>query len=205
MELTWHGWSCFRLKGKEASIVTDPYTLGSPSALQKLTPDIVTISDRQSAESSAPRGAFRTITGPGEYEVKNVLILGCPAFSQGKRVGTWYKIEMDELVLCHLGQIKEPIAAGDVEALSDVDVLFVPVAGDGESIDPAKAVEMINLIEPRMIVPMHFELTALGTAGTPVEKFCHEIGQTGVVPQAKLTVSKTTLPAEPQVVVLEPR
>ena len=204
MELTWHGWSCFRLKGREASIVTDPYTLPSPPALQKLTPDIVTVSDRRQAQTP-PTGPFKVITGPGEYEVKNVLVLGCPSFERGKRVGTWFKIEMDELVLCHLGQLKEPISPSDVEALADVDVLFVPVAGEDESIDATKAVEMINLIEPRVVVPMHFEPSALGVAGTPVEKFCHEIGQTSVAPQPKLTVTKTSLPAEPQVVVLEPR
>lgn len=204
MELTWHGWSCFRLKGKEASIVTDPYTLPSPSTLPKLTPDIVILSDRQHAELP-PAGPFKTVSGPGEYEVRNVLITGTPAFSHGKRAGTFFRIEMDELVLCHLGQLKEPLSASQVEGLADVDVLFVPVAGQDESIDAAKAVEMINLIEPRIIVPMHFELTALGTAGTPVEKFCHEIGQTSVTPQPKLTVTKTSLPAEPMVVVLEPK
>ncbi|HVA25148.1 MAG TPA: MBL fold metallo-hydrolase [Chloroflexota bacterium] len=205
MELTWHGWSCFRLKGKEASIVTDPYTLASPSSLQKLTPDIVTASDRQQADAQ-PAGPFKFITSPGEYEVKGVLITGSPFFSSnGKRTGTFFKIEMDDLVLCHLGQMKQPLSASQVEGLADVDVLFVPVAGEDESIDATKAVEMINLIEPRIIVPMHFEPSALGVAGTPVEKFCHEIGQTGVTPQAKLTVTKTSLPAEPLVVVLDPR
>lgn len=204
MELTWHGWSCFRLKGKEASIVTDPYTLSSPPTLQKLTPDIVTVSDRRQAETP-PTGPFKLIAGPGEYEVKNVLITGSPCFNGGKRVGTFFKIEMDDLVLCHLGQMKEPLSASQVEVLADVDVLFLPVAGEDESIDAAKAVEMINLIEPRIVVPMHFEPSAVGVAGTPVEKFCHEIGQTGVVPQPKLNVTKTSLPAELQVVVLDPR
>ena len=166
--------------------------------------ELEALSDREQAQKP-PAGPFKIISGPGEYEVKGVLILGCPSLSQGKRVGTWFKIEMDELVLCHLGQLKEPISSADVEALADVDVLFVPVAGDGESIDPAKAVEMINLIEPRVVVPMHYEPSALGVSGTPVEKFCHEIGQTGVTPQPKLTVTKTSLPAEPVVVVLEPR
>jgi L-ascorbate metabolism protein UlaG (beta-lactamase superfamily) len=204
LELTWHGWSCFRLKGKEASIVTDPYTLPSPPSLSKLTPDIVTLSDRQQAETP-PAGAFKVIASPGEYEVKNVLITGSPSFRAGKRSGTFFKIEMDELVLCHLGQLREPLSASQVEGLAGVDVLFVPVAGEEESIDAAKALEMINLIEPRIIVPMHFALTALGTAGTPVEKFCHEMGQTGVAPQPKLSVTKTSLPAEPQIVVLELR
>ena len=204
MELTWHGWSCFRLKGKEASIVTGPYTLTTPSSLHKLTPDIVTLSDRDQAKAP-PTGSFKLITGPGEYEVKNVLITGTPCFNDGKRVGTVFKIEMDDLVLCHLGQMKQPLSASQVEGLADVDVLFVPVAGEDQSIDAAKAVEMINLIEPRVVVPMHFEPSALGIAGTPVEKFCHEIGQTGVTPQAKLTVTKSSLPAEPLVVVLDPR
>ncbi len=204
MELTWHGWSCFRLKGKEASVVTDPYTLSSPPSVQKLTPDIVTISARDHA-ADAPVGEFKTIAGPGEYEVRNVLITGHPSFCSGKRVGTFYKIEMDELVLCHLGQLKEPLTSSQVEDLADVDVLLIPVAGQGESIDAAKAVEMINLLEPRIVVPMHFEPSVLGVSGTPVEKFCHEIGQTAVTPQQKLTVTKTSLPAEPMVVVLEPR
>ena len=204
MELTWHGWSCFRLKGKEASIVTDPYTLTTPSSLHKLTPDIVTLSDRDQAKAP-PTGSFKLITGPGEYEVKNVLVTGTPCFNDGKRVGTVFKIEMDDLVLCHLGQMKQPLSASQVEGLADVDVLFVPVAGEDQSIDAAKAVEMINLIEPRVVVPMHFEPSALGIAGTPVEKFCHEFGQTGVTPQAKLTVTKSSLPAEPLVVVLDPR
>ncbi|HLY67649.1 MAG TPA: MBL fold metallo-hydrolase [Chloroflexota bacterium] len=204
MELTWHGWSCFRLKGKEASIVTDPYTLTGASSLQKLTPDIVTVSDRHQA-SAPPSGSFKVITGPGEYEVKNILITGSPSFAKGQRVGTVFKIEMDELVLCHLGQLKEPLSSSQVEDLAGVDVLFVPVAGEEVSIDATKAVEMINLLEPRVVVPMHFELGPLGTSGTPAEKFCHEIGQTGVTPQAKFTVTKTSLPAEPVVVVLEPK
>jgi L-ascorbate metabolism protein UlaG (beta-lactamase superfamily) len=204
LELTWHGWSCFRLKGKEASIVTDPYTLPSPPTLQKLTPDIVTVSDREQAKTP-PTGLFKLISGPGEYEVKGVLITGSPSFTNGKRVGTFFKMEMDDLVLCHLGQLKQALSASQVEGLADVDVLFLPVAGEDETIDAAKALEMINLIEPRIIVPMHFEPGAVGVAGTPVEKFCHEIGQTGVEPQAKLSVTKTSLPAEPLVVVLDPR
>jgi L-ascorbate metabolism protein UlaG (beta-lactamase superfamily) len=202
LELTWHGWSCFRLKGKEASIVTDPYTLTSPSSLSKLEPDIVTISDRQ---QHPPAGSFKVITGPGEYEVKNVLITAHPCFHKGQRVGAFFKIEMDDLVLCHLGQLKEPLTSSQVEDLADVDVLLIPVAGEDESIDAAKAVEMINLVEPRMVVPMHFEMGALGTAGTPVERFWHEMGGSAVTPQPKLTVSKSSLPAEPVVVVLEPR
>ena len=79
------------------------------------------------------------------------------------------------------------------------------MAGDGDSLDAARAVEMINLIEPRVVVPMHFELGALGISGTPAEKFCHEIGQSAVTPQPKLTITKTSLPAEPLVVVLDPR
>ena len=145
------------------------------------------------------------VATPGEYEVKNVLITGNASFVGGKRVGTFFKIELDELVFCHLGQLKEPLTASQIEALDEVDVLFVPVAGSGESIDAAKAVEMINLIEPRLIVPMHYEASALGVAGTPVERFCHEMGQTNVTPQPRLTVTKTSLPAEPAVVVLEPR
>ncbi|MDE3076256.1 MAG: MBL fold metallo-hydrolase [Chloroflexota bacterium] len=201
MELTWHGWSCFRLKGKEAIIVTDPYGPSGFTSLSKLSPDIITVSDRS---VPAPDGPFRVVHGPGEYEVKNVLITGHPAFLQGRRVGAFYKIEMDELVICHLGQLKEPLTASQVEDLSDVDLLLIPVAGEGASIDAAKAVEVINLLEPRMVVPMHFQMGPDGLAGSVAEKFCHEIGQT-VAPQPRLAVTKTSLPAEPAVVVLEAR
>jgi len=201
LELTWHGWSCFRLKGKEASVVTDPIGPASASILSKLSPDIVTISQRM-AES--PAGPFRVIDGPGEYEVKSVLITGHPSFFQGKRVGSIFRMEIDDLVVCHLGQLKEPLTPSQAESLSGVDLLFIPVAGDGESIDATKAVEMITIIEPRMVIPMHFELGQNGVAGTPVEKFCHEIGQSVSV-QPRLVVAKSSLPAETSVVLLEPR
>ncbi|MHB8618220.1 MAG: MBL fold metallo-hydrolase [Chloroflexota bacterium] len=202
MELTWHGWSCFRLKGKEASIVTDPYDGSASASLTKLPPDVVTISDR---EQPRPEGPFRVIAGPGEYEVKSILVTGRPSFYQGRRVGAFYKIEMDDLSICHLGQLREPLSSSQVEDLAEIDLLLVPIAGGGDSIDVAKAVEVINLIEPRMVVPMHFELGALGIAGTPAEKFCHEIGQKAVTPQAKLSISKSSLPAEMAVIVLEAR
>ncbi len=201
MELTWHGWSCFRLKGKEASIVTDPSNSSGPSSLSKLSPDIVALSDRS---MPVPEGPFRVIHGPGEYEVRNVLITGHPAFSEGKRVGAFYKMEIDDLVIGFLGQLREPLTSSQLEDLSGVDLLFIPVAGDDISINATKAVEMINQLEPRMVIPTHVELGPNGIEGTAIEKFCHEIGQK-VTPQAKLTVAKTSLPAETTVVVLEVR
>ncbi|MGH2517719.1 MAG: MBL fold metallo-hydrolase, partial [Ktedonobacterales bacterium] len=162
MELSWLGHSCFRLRGKDATLITDPpapatgYALGRPSA------DILTLSHHHPGHDyvKAITGEPKVVDGPGEYEVKQILISGVQTYhdrERGKVLGrnTAYLITMDEVQICHLGDLGGPLDDAAQEALSGADVLLIPVGG-GASLDAASAVEVIAQIEPRIIVPMHY-------------------------------------------------
>jgi L-ascorbate metabolism protein UlaG (beta-lactamase superfamily) len=211
MELSWLGHACFRLRGKDATLITDPpapatgYSLGRPSA------DILTISHHHPGHDfvKAVSGEPKIIDGPGEYEVQQILISGVQTYhdrERGKALGrnTAYLITMDEIQICHLGDLGGPLDNNAQEALSGADVLLIPVGG-GDALDAASAVEVIAQIEPRIIVPMHYATPAFKPNGSqldPVDKFLHEMGVEAPEPLPKVAITKASLPTEPQVILL---
>jgi L-ascorbate metabolism protein UlaG (beta-lactamase superfamily) len=146
------------------------------------------------------------VDGPGEYEVRNVLITGVRTYhdkEKGTRRGfnTIYAIYLDEVVYCHLGDLGHDLSPGQIEEIGNVDVLFVPVGGD-ETIEPSEAMSVISQIEPRVVIPMHYAHESSQTSFirelTPLDKFIHEMGLKEVVPQEKVSISPSTLPSEDQ-------
>jgi L-ascorbate metabolism protein UlaG (beta-lactamase superfamily) len=214
MEVTWLGHACFRLRGKEVTVITDPfgpqlgYTLGRASA------QIVTVSHDHPGHNNvaAVGGEPQVIRGPGEYEVQDVLITAVASYhddERGKRLGrnTIYLLHIDDIAVCHLGDLGHVLTNRQREEIGDVDVLLVPVGGKS-TINASQAVEVISQLEPRVIIPMHYATAA--TEGKvegldPVEKFCREMGVEVVDPQPKLAVTRGTLPTEPQVTILNYR
>ena len=206
MEIIWLGHSCFRLRAREATIVTDPFP-----KVGRLTADIVTVSHQHPRHNNvaAVGGNPRIVAGPGEYEIKGVFITGLATHhdaEKGRRRGrnTAYLIEAEELVVCHLGDLGHILTPEQVEAMSNVDVLFVPVGGNN-TIGPPQASEVISLIEPKIVIPMHYRIGDEPSELEPVEKFLREMGLQKAEPQPKLMVTRSALPDEVQVVVLEPR
>jgi len=211
MEITWLGHACFRLKGKDATVLTDPYDKSVGYQLGRPTADIVTVSHHHFDHDavSAVGGNPRVIDGPGEYEIKGVMIVGIQTFHDaegGKKRGknTVYLIEMDDIVICHLGDLGHVLSAEQVEAMSNVDVLLIPVGGN-YTINAAQAAEVISLIEPRIVIPMHYKTDVVKLEIDPVEKFAREMGIKSLQPQPKLMITKSTLPSEQQIIVLEYR
>ena len=211
MEIQWLGHSCFRLRGKDAAIVIDPfgkdlgYAMGRPSA------EILLVSHYHPNHSqvSVVSGDPFLIDGPGEYEGKRVSVTGVSTFhdsDNGRRRGknTVYLIEADDLILCHLGDLGHVPTAAQVEQMSDVDILFVPVGGR-TTINAAQAAEVVSLLEPRVVIPMHFRTEAAPLDLDRVDRYLREIGSKPTAEQPKLTVNRASLPAEPQVVLLEYR
>lgn len=212
MEIVWHGHACFRLKSREITIITDPYdgkvvghNLGKPVA------DIVTVSHSHPGHNdvAAVGGAPKLISAPGEYEIRGVFITGIQTHHDnegGKKRGKniVYLFELDDLVVCHLGDLGHPLTSAQAEAMSNVDVLLIPVGGV-VTIGPAQAAEVISLIEPKITIPMLYRTE--GDAGTPdpVERFCRDLGVKVPAPQPKLVVTRGALPEQPQVVLLEYR
>lgn len=210
MEITWLGHSCFRIKGKEATVITDPYhpSLGYP--LTKLQADIVTISHFHPGHCylESVSGNFKEIKGAGEYEIKGVFITGVTTFhdaEQGKRLGknTIYLMEMDGITLCHLGDLGHLPDALLIEEMGSVEVLMLPV-GEVSTFSLRIAVDLVKHLTPRVVIPMHYKTPYLTRELAPVDKFLKEIGIKEIVPQTKLSLSRSTLPPTTQVLVFHP-
>lgn len=211
MEITWLGHSCFRLKGKDITLITDPYEKSLGYDLGRQAANIVTISHQHAGHYNvaAIGGSPKVLNGPGEYEISHVLITGLPTFhdaQRGKSRGknTIYIIEMDDIRIGHLGDLGHVPSPTQIEEMSDVDVLMVPVGGVS-TIDAAAAAETVSLLEPKLVIPMHFKTEATTQELEALDKFIKEMGLREIVPQPKLTVSRSGLPAETQVVVLDYR
>jgi L-ascorbate metabolism protein UlaG (beta-lactamase superfamily) len=212
MEISWLGHSCFQLKGKSVTLITDPFSpqTDSPAGLGKVSASIVTISHDHQGHNNATGvgGNPRVVRGPGEYEISDVLITGVASYhdnERGKQLGrnTIYVIHMDDLVICHLGDLGHTLQEEQMEEVADADVLFVPIGGQ-HTINAAAAAEVISQVEPRVVIPMHYA-PAEDDASNALNKFCREMGVELVQGQPKLNVTRTTLPAETQVVILEAR
>jgi L-ascorbate metabolism protein UlaG (beta-lactamase superfamily) len=209
MDITWLGHSCFKLKGSHATVITDPYSPEIGYSLGKNTARIVTVSHQHPGHSYARGvgGEPKVLERPGEYEIGGVLIIGIATFhdtEKGEKRGknTVYLLEIDEITICHLGDLGHVLTGEQVEEIDDVDVLLLPVGGVA-TINAATAAEVVRLIEPRIVIPMHYQTPALKMELDPVGKFLKEIGAKQVEPLAKLTVSKSSLPLTTQVVLLD--
>ena len=211
MDLTWLGHGCFRLRGRAAAVVTDPYPPALGPRLPKLEADVVTVSHEH------PNHSYRqavgkdpyVVDGPGEYEVAGVTVEGLATFHDAKQGevhgrNTVYLIDLDDVRVCHLGDLGHALAADMLEAIGNVDVLLVPVGG-GSTLDAAGAAEVVRQVEPRLVVPMHYSLPVLKTELAPVERFLKEMGIAEAEPQGRLSVQPSSAEAETRVVVLEAR
>ena len=209
MDITWLGHSCFRIKGKEALIITDPCHPRLGYTLSKLQADIVTLSHFHPGHcyTEAVISEFKEIKGPGEYELKGTFITGIATFhdaEQGKKLGknTVYVLEMDGMTLCHLGDLGHLPASGLIEAIGDIDVLFLPVGGVS-TIAGSTAAEIVRHLSPKVAIPMHYKTPKLVGDLEPVDKFLKEIGIKETVSQPKLSITRSTLPPSAQVILLD--
>jgi L-ascorbate metabolism protein UlaG (beta-lactamase superfamily) len=210
MEITWLGYSCFRLKGKSATVITDPFPPNIGYSLDKPAADIVTISHGHPdhAYLKAITGEHRVISRPGEYEISGILVIGVSTFhdaENGTVLGknTVFVLEVDDVTICHLGDLGHPLNSAQMEEIGNVDVLLVPVGG-GSTISAVQAAALVRSMEPKIVIPMHYKTPELNKEFDTIDKFLKEMGLTEVAPQPKLTVNKSTLPLTTQVMVLSP-
>ena len=209
MEITWLGHSCFRIKSSSNVIITDPYSPDLGYSLGKPTAHIVTVSHQHPGHSYVQGigDEPRLVTGPGEYEIGGVLIMGVATFhdnEKGKKRGknTVYVMEAGEISICHLGDLGHTLTAEQVEDLDNVDVLLLPVGGVS-TIDASMAVEVVRQLDPKIVIPMHYKTDALSWELEPAEKFLKEMGAEQVDSQHKLSLTKSNLPITTQVFLLE--
>jgi L-ascorbate metabolism protein UlaG (beta-lactamase superfamily) len=210
MEITWYGLSCFRLveRGK-ATIVTDPYDhreIGSESL--KLKSDVVTISHDAPGHNfvDAVKGAPHLINGPGEYEIGGVFITGVSTNGSKKATdetdNTLYVFDYGDVTVAHLGDLKRVPNQVQIETLGQVDIAMVPVGGGG-GLNAAKAAEIINMLEPSIVIPMHYHTPGITVELLPLSRFLKEMGLGEVHTRESLIIKHSEIPEETRVEVLE--
>jgi len=213
MEISYLGHSSFKIKGKKAVVVTDPYSKESTGIkFPKVEADIVTISHNHADhnQKDSVLGSPFIVDGPGEYEIEDVSIFGISSFHDKKKgfergKNTIYLIEMDGIRVCHLGDLGHQLYDRQIEELDGVDVLLIPVGGV-YTIGPKEAGEVISQIEPKIVIPMHYNFPDLsqeifGKMST-LEDFLREVGEKGEV-LPKLSITRDSLPGETKIVILE--
>ena len=212
MDVTWLGQSCFRLRGKNAAVVTDPFPPALGLRLPRQEAEVVTVShehDNHSYTQAVREGAF-VVHGPGEYEVAGVSVIGFSTFhdaEKGAKRGrnTVYLIEIDDVRVCHLGDLGHPLDDADAETVASVDVLLVPV-GSRTAINAAQAAEVVRQLEPRYVIPMHYATPGVKVQLDGVDRFLKEMAVTTFEAQPKLAVQASSATEfETKVIVLEPK
>jgi L-ascorbate metabolism protein UlaG (beta-lactamase superfamily) len=209
MEIIWLGHSCFLIRGKEKTIITDPYhpdfgyRLGEPEA------DIVTVSHFHAGHNYMAGVANEPtqIESPGEYEIGGTFITGIATFHDDRKgslrgKNTIYIIEMDGITLCHLGDLGHPLNPNLIEEMGDIDILLIPV-GEVSTIPIDTAAEIVRQLEPHAVIPMHYKTEAFTGDLSPVNRFLDKMRIRDLEAMPKLSVTSASLPSSTQTILLD--
>jgi L-ascorbate metabolism protein UlaG (beta-lactamase superfamily) len=203
MEVKYFGNSCFRIKGKDTVLLTNPFDHSLGIKLSGLTADLALFSSNKDSKknfnlvkSALNREKPFLIDEPGEYEAGGVFVLGIPF--NGKTI---YIITIDGMRLGFLGEIKEKLTEKELEEIDGVDILFLPVGGNSV-LSEKQALFIQEKIQPKIIIPMSFKVPSLKINFTGVEEFLKEIGAEGLNALDKLIIAKDRLPLEKEVILL---
>ena len=220
MEITWYGQTCVRLRGRDAVVVADAYQSVVGPTGRGVTADIATYSHTDDAPLAKAKGKHtrdgRTVLptslepafaldGPGEYEIQHILVTGVRTFrddAKGEKRGrgTAFVVELDGLHTIHLGDVGHLLSQEELGDIGPVDIACVPVGG---TLSATKTAELIAQLDPKLVIAMPVCADDADCAEA-LAKFFHEVGG-DPTPQAKLSVSISTLPQDTTAIVLESR
>lgn len=210
MDIYWYGQACFKLKGKNATVIIDPFNSDFTGLKlpRDLSADVVlSTHDHKDHNNVREVSSSMIFKLAGEYEVSGVVIIGIPSFhdnSSGSQRGSniIFHIMFDGLNIVHLGDLGQgKLTEQQIAQIGQTDILLVPV-GSVFTIDSKVASEIVSELEPKIIIPMHYKIPGLKFELDPVLDFLKEMGAEGVLPVPKLSITKEKLPGEPMVVVL---
>jgi len=213
MQIYWQGYSSIRIESKQGDtsciLMTDPFENEAAIRFPRtIEPDVLLCSnqDRKMFNLEGVAGTPFVISDPGEYEIRGVFINGI----QDPKIGNTplrpviYRIEVEDMTVVFLGQLKRQLSDTELDALGNVDILILPVGGDG-AMDAKMAANIISTVEPRIVIPIYYHVPGLKTKLGTVEQFCSAIGACQRQNVNKLKITKKELPAEDLLVVVVDR
>lgn len=204
MEISWYGLSCFRIVEKGyATVITDPYEPSIGLNFPKIKSEIVTVSHEAHGHNYAEgvTGYQNLITGPGEYEIGGVFIIGVATHDDAGERNVHFLFNYGEITVAHLGDMTKVPTQTQIESLGAVNVLLLPVGG-GNSLHAGQAAEVVSMLEPKIVIPMHYKTPGLDLNLEGVERFLKEMGLSDVVPVNSLRLTSADLASEETKVVL---
>jgi len=203
MEITYHGLSCLRLRGRDTTVLIDPPQSPIPGLARAAADIVVRTEGGTDPDLLRQReGHMQEVSGPGEFEVRGVSIFGLPAGDSNVM-----RVEVDDVRVLSAGRLRRKLTEDEIDALGHVDVLVVPVGG-GDALNAVEASKLVNAIEPAIVIPARYRATGGGTEYEPVDKFAKEMGLAEGTwqPQPRLVLSGPSGENdETRVVILEPR
>lgn len=225
MHLSWFGLSAFKIETKDAVLVTDPFAPAHAAKAMRAKADIVTVSAPANDAHNHVAAIFGepfVIDCPGEFEVKGVYVQGIglrgqtgpgagrtrgsprrttPLPEGAPAIATVFTFDLEGMRLAHLGDLRSIPSADLLEKIDGVDVLFLPVGG-GATLEPDVAMNVVNAVEPRVVVPMHFRSEGFRDKFLGADAFLREIGASKVEPVERATIKKRDLGEEGTTVLL---
>ena len=202
MEVKFYGHACFSIKEGKITIVTDPYSDKIGLKLPKLKADVVTIGHDNEAHNNvkAVEGDPMVLNWPGEYEKEGIHFKGIHSFHNTREdkeqlENIIFTINFNDIRFCHLGAQGTKLTPEQLEQVGDVDVLFVPVGKVG-TMDAKKAKEVIEQIEPRIVIPMAYHTEGSKKGLDPIGNFLSIMGSEGLEPIDTFIVKKSELPED---------
>lgn len=184
MQISYYGLSCFRIASKPAGRATedvvlylDPVSEKGLRAVYGKTDIVLCSQGEGTCSADMVKGDGMTFDFPGEYSVRGIDVVAIDAFGKEK-VNTIFVVKTEEVRIAHLGRLRENLTEKQLEALGEVDVLLLPVGG-GEFIDAKVAAEIARKIEPKIVIPMMYDLPGIPYTLEEVKKFLGEMGSDG--------------------------
>ncbi|RJQ28660.1 MAG: MBL fold metallo-hydrolase [Peptococcaceae bacterium] len=208
VKITWLGHACFLFEDQSGTrVLTDPFNKMVGYPVPEINVAVVTVSHEHSDHNAVQilPGNPAVIRGPGTHNISGLTVKGIATFHDGARgsergSNTVFVIEMENIKICHLGDLGHQLDAGQAQEIGSVDVLLVPVGGTF-TIDSAGAKQVVEALRPKLAIPMHYHTEMVKLPISPVENFTNLFQN---VKEAKfLELSPVSLPDETEVVVLE--
>ncbi len=215
MIITWYGQACFKIQSGDKALVLDPFEKSVGLAPPSVQADVVFITHEHFDHNNtkAIKGNYFLVNGPGEYEIKGIKARGITSYHDNEKgakrgLNTLYLIEMEGIHILHCGDLGQDLLDDkQLEEIGSVDILMIPVGGFF-TINAKQAVGIVNQIEPKIVVPMHYKIPKLSILELDgVDKFLKEFGKEDVIPEEKISIKQKDIEGEEEktkIIVLKP-